>query len=101
MTFNVAGRPGCRCGGRESYASSWMSTRCGSAFVERVDHEVRGPLEVLPERCVVLRRKVERIHGASHVGEPGVPFDRADPKRGVTHAQPRSPALCRARGRAT
>src|SRR5690606_12962010 len=55
------------------------------------------PHEVVPQPGVLLRRKVEGVHGPPHLGQPRVPLDRPDPERRVPHPQPRVASALRVR----
>src|SRR5690606_40874143 len=73
-------------------------SRCARwLLLGHVDQEVGRPHEVVPQPGVLLRRKVEGVHGPPHLGQPRVPLDRPDPERRVPHPQPRVASALRVR----
>src|SRR5689334_7330517 len=69
------------------------ATRPLDVALHRVHHEERRPLQVLPQRRVLVGRQVERVERPAHVPQPGVPLGRADPERRVPHPQSGMAAL--------
>lgn len=43
------------------------TARSAHRLVERVHHRVCGPIEVVPQGCIVEWREIEGIHGGTHV----------------------------------